>query len=197
MIVVPRVRTSQTAVAVAHALAAAFPAVLGRELQRHEGELLLAQIWQESGVGVSINNYNPGNMSAGEKYQGKAWRPPWFEEPTETTSERNRFLHTEMLAGRAPRAFRAYDSLAEGVADHLRQLRSVFPAILAAAATGDAGAYAHAIYDSRYCRDDGCRPEKNGPSLRKWQTQFQEKGTFSFLPLVTSPPEGECPPSAS
>jgi len=194
MLIVPRVRTSQTAVNMAHALAVAFASVLGRTLQRHEGELLLAQIWQETGAGVSINNNNPGNMTANDKWPGKAWRPPWFEAPTDASTPRNKMLHAEMLAGRAPRAFRAYDSLAEGAADHMRQLRHTFPAILAAASSGDAMQYAQAIYDSRYCRDEACKAENNGPNIRRWQSQFQEKGTFSFLPLVTDPPvEEECP----
>mgnify|MGYP001589734699 FL=1 len=58
-----------------------------------------------------------------------------------------------MLHGKAPSAFRAYDSLVEGFQDFARVLRAQFASVLDAAKTGDARAFVTALHDSGYSRD--------------------------------------------
>lgn len=191
MIVVPTVRTPKTEAEAATALVSAFSSVIGRPPSRQVCELLLAQVWLETAHGASINNNNPGNLSAGTKYAGKVWLPPWVAEPGPNASARIIFLHKEMLANRAPRAFRAYDSFAEGMTDHFRALKNIFPSILSAAESGDPRVFASAIFTSKYCPDAACHPDKTTPTFRALQKVFQDKGTFKNLPLESIPP----PPS--
>jgi hypothetical protein len=84
-----------------------------------------------------------------------------------------------MLAGQAPSAFRAYDSLPEGFADFTRVLKQNFPTVLAAAATGDAAAFVNALHNSRYSTDYNA---SHIPTFRDIAAQFAS--------LVSSFPAG-------
>src|SRR5262245_41566242 len=107
MIIVPPNRTPMGPEAAKAALVDAFPSI-----DRETAALLLALIWIETRQGSSVVQHNPGNLSASERYQGKAWRPPWFA-IDESSSERMKRLHQMMLEHKAPSAFRAYDSFRE------------------------------------------------------------------------------------
>jgi len=176
MIIVPRVRTPETLASICAALVSAYQRTFGKALGRTLGELLAAQIWLETARGQSIQNHSPGNVSAGASWPGKAWRPTWFDEPAPDASERIKHLHAEMLAGRAPSAFRAFDSLDDGMADYLRTLKRNFPQILAA---GSPEQLAQAIWDSRYTRD--LTPAQSAPSLRSLWTEIRKSNVFAAL----------------
>lgn len=88
--------------------------------------LLMAHIWIETRNGKSLWNNNVGNLTAKDTAPGDYWRPHWYAEPTEETSARNRELHEQMLAGKAPRAFAAYPDIAAGVRAYLSAMRGRF-----------------------------------------------------------------------
>jgi hypothetical protein len=119
-------------------------------IDRESASLLLALIWVETARGTGCFNWNVGNITASDAWAGGAWRPPWFAPSTDPHLAE---LHARMLAGQAPSAFRAYDSLPEGFADFARVLQHTFPTVLAAARTGDAAAFVSALHDSGYSRD--------------------------------------------
>ncbi len=146
MQIVPAVATPITAEQARVALVAAMPGI-----DRETGSLLLALVWIETARG-HLMNWNAGNITAGPRWEGAAWRPPWFE-VSEGSSPKLIELHERMLRGTAPSAFRAYSSLLEGFQDFARVLRSTFPTVIAAAGTGDARAFVQALHDSGYSRD--------------------------------------------
>jgi hypothetical protein len=147
MQIVPAVATPITAEQARVALVAAMPGI-----DRETGSLLLALVWIETARG-HLMNWNAGNITAGPRWEGLAWRPPWFELEDAQSSPKLLELHERMLRGTAPSAFRAYSSLLEGFQDFARVLRGQFPTVLAAAATGDARAFVTALHDSGYSRD--------------------------------------------
>lgn len=148
MHVVPTVATQISAEHARDALRASMPGI-----DRESAALLLALIWVETGRGHVVNN-NVGNITASDAWPGGAWRPPWFAPSTDPHLAE---LHARMLAGQAPSAFRAYDSLPEGFADFARVLQHTFPSVLEAARTGDAAAFVSALHDSRYSTDYNAR----------------------------------------
>jgi hypothetical protein len=87
----------------------------------------------ETARGRAMQNHNLGNITAGPSYPGAVWRPPWFDPSEAAGNPRLERLHQEMLAGRAPSAFRAYDSREDGARDFARQLKSSFPEVMRAA----------------------------------------------------------------
>ena len=145
MHVVSAVATQISAEHARDALRASMPGI-----DRESAALLLALIWVETGRGVHCYNWNVGNITASDAWGGGAWRPPWF---TPSADPHLAELHARMLAGQAPSAFRAYDSLPDGFADFVRTLQHSFPSVLKAAATGDAAAFVAALHDSRYSTD--------------------------------------------
>lgn len=137
MNIVPRENTPLSATEARGFLVPAYVDTFGRAPEPQELPLLLALVWIETGRGKSVQNNNPGNLSASEHYDGDAWRPPWFE-LTDASSPRDRELHDQMLKGEAPSAFRAYASAIEGFRDFTDHLKSSFPEVVTAAKTGDA-----------------------------------------------------------
>jgi hypothetical protein len=140
MIVVPMTTTRLAADAAKSHVEGAWPVVFGRTPDREELALMMALVWIETARGNSIQNFNFGNITVPESYSGKAWRPPWFE-VTPESSERNKSLHEAMLAGKAPKAFKAYDTAGEGALDYLAFTKRVFPNVLEAAKSGDADTF--------------------------------------------------------
>lgn len=149
--IVPRVPTPTTFEALPEVVALGFRAIEHRitPLQRLNLAVLAAI---ETARGRSRFNFNLGNISASSRFIGDAWRPPWFEPPTETTSERNRILHEAMKRGEAPSAFRAYPTEEEGSADFARQIVRTYPEVLHAADQTDANTLRLAI-SQKYSKD--------------------------------------------
>lgn len=163
MEIVPRVNTPVTAADALAAVGAAYRSEMGHDPNfSQELPLLMSLVWIETARGKSVQNFNLGNISAGDSYQGNAWRPPWYE--PEDSSERNYKLHQAMIDGKAPKAFRAYDSLDDGAADFLRQLHRTFPELLSAAADGDPEGFRNALAQ-HYSKDYSNTPPDNFRTL--------------------------------
>lgn len=146
MQIVPAVTTPITAEQARVHLVAALPG-----LDRNTGTLLLALVWIET-AGGHLQNFNAGNITASDRWPGNAWRPPWFT--VDASSPQHLVeLHEAMLHGKAPSAFRAYDTLLAGFQDFVRVLQHQFPTVLVAAASGDASAFVRALHDSGYSHD--------------------------------------------
>ena len=152
---------------------------LGEIPYRDTAELVMAQVWLETGRG-NLRNNNWGNLSSSaESDSGDFWRPPWFE-VTEASSARNRYLHEQMLASKAPHAFRSYETVELGLADYLATLKRRFPIMLEAARDGSPSAFAQAVYDSGYTRD--LEPSESAKSFASLMQEFEQKGLFDSLP---------------
>jgi hypothetical protein len=151
VIVVERVRTPLDMKAFPALISGAFE-TLGRPLSDTQRANLSVICAIETGQGKSVQNWNIGAISAAPSYPFEVWRPPWFDPPTPVTSERNRRLHAEMKAGRAPSAFRAYGSPEEGAEDFARMLLKVFPEVLQAADSANPDALRAALAQ-KYSRD--------------------------------------------
>lgn len=151
MIVVPRVNTPLDKRTFPARIHAAF-AALGTNLTPTQAANLASLVCLETGSGKSVQNFSPGNISADERFEGKVWRPPWFEAPTASTSARNRHLHAEMKAGRAPAAFRAYDSEELGWSDFAVFLKRRFPNVIEAANDLNSDSFRRALAQS-YSKD--------------------------------------------
>lgn len=136
------------------------------QTNRLSGPLLMALIWVET-QGRPIA-YNVGNITASARWEGDAWRPPWFEVGP-NSSPRLLELNARMKAGKAPSAFRAYENFADGFHDYMSQLKANFPEVLEAANTGDASRFVDAL-SLKYSRDYGA---KHYRSFRALQSQFE------------------------
>lgn len=144
MIVVPRLSTPVGMQALPDLVEAAFH-VLGTRLTPTQKVNLGALVAIETNRGRSIQNGNLGNLSAGASFSGPVWRPPWFE-VTPASSARDLALNQAMHEGRAPSAFRAYDSVQQGAVDFARFLLGrAYAPILEAANGNDADAFRRAI----------------------------------------------------
>ncbi len=141
--IVPRQVTPIGATEARDALIEAWPTI-----DRNSASLLLSLIWIETGRGRLIQ-HNPGMVSAGRSWTGNAWRPPWFE--PEQTDPALQALHARMLRGEAPSAFRAYDTLPEGMADFVAVINRM-PGLVEAARSGDTSRFITALRQ-RYSSD--------------------------------------------
>jgi hypothetical protein len=139
-VVVPRLPTPLALASLPGVIEAAF-GQLGSRLTPIQRVNLAALVAIETNRGRSVQNGNVGNISAGESFSGPVWRPPWFE-VTEASSPRDVALHAAMLAGRAPRAFKAYGSVQEGAKDFARfLLQPAYAPLMRAAASSDVDAF--------------------------------------------------------
>jgi len=154
------------------------------QTNRNSGPLLMALIWVET-TGRPIK-FNVGNLTASDRYDGEAWRPPWFEVGPQS-SPRLIALHERMKAGQAPRAFRAYGSFADGFHDYMSQLGKTFPEVLDAANTGDAAQFVQAL-SLKYSRDYGPAHVRTFAALQKEFEPFF-KGLSASHQSVTSLPK--------
>lgn len=168
MRIVPQASTPLSAEHKRDGLLAALPG-----LDRESAALLLALVQVETGGAPSNNNM--GNITASSRWEGDAWRPPWFE--PHQTNPKLAALHERMVKGEAPSAFRAYPTAAAGFADFARVLKSTFPTVLEAAKTGDARTFVLALHDSGYSRDYSAAHVPTFVSLRD-----------KFAPLVAHLP---------
>lgn len=169
MQVVERRNTPITAQAARDAFARAYVREFGTTPSIDEAALLLALVWIETAQGKSVQNFSPGNVTASDRYEGSAWRPPWFELSPAST-DRERQLNADMRAGKAPRAFRAFDSLDAGMVDFVHVLRRDFPEVMAAAKTGDPDHFRVALSQA-YSGD-----YKNAAATRTLSTFMSEFG---------------------
>lgn len=180
MNVVPRIGTPIGENAAATALVKAFHTLFGRDPTKRVLVAVLSLVWVETARGGAVKNNNLGNISAAPSFSGNAWRPPWFDfdgGQEKVMTERNLHLHEEMLKGRAPSAFRAYDNADAGALDLVRQLRGTFPEVLDAAETGDPNRFREALAQ-KYSKDyaDPAATE----SFRQFFEDFDRK--------ITAPP---------
>ncbi len=150
----------------------------GPGLTREQARGLLSLVWIETARG-NLQNYNPGNLTAGSGYTGKVWRPPWYYEPSAGASQRTVDLHTAMLRGKAPSAFRAYDSAAAGFKDWVNAMRHTFPEVVQAAQHATPDGFREAL-TQKYSGD-----YKNKQSTATFQKLFAE-----WQPVVAHLPSG-------
>lgn len=161
-----------------------YEAVFGEPPDQQRAELLLALVWLENANGASIIQGNWGNLSVKPGDAVTYWRPPWFDlekvEAMPDSAKKNRLLdvHARMVAGTAPEAFRAFPDQQAGLRAWLELLKRRQP-ILDAASSGDPVAFAHAIFDTKYCPDPECRDA--GPSYAKLQETIRSLGYFKDL----------------
>lgn len=178
---VPRVVTPITAEDAAKLVVEGLERTLGEVPYRDTAELVMAQVWIETGRGQKMQNNNPGNLSSSaEPDSGDFWRPTWFELTAES-SARDRYLHKQMLKGEAPHAFRSYAYAEDGFADYFALLaKPRFAGLLDAARGGSSGAFAQAVYDSGYTKD--LQPSESAKSFASLMQEFEQKGLFDSLP---------------
>lgn len=135
MIVVPMLTTPVPLEVIPDLIEGAFH-VLGTRISREQKVNLTSLVAIETDRGKSVQNGNLGNISAGASYAGKVWRPPWFS-VSESSPPSMLALNRKMLDGKAPSAFRAYDSVQVGAVDFARLLLSPPYAPLMRAADGN------------------------------------------------------------
>lgn len=147
--------------------------------------LVLALALVETGRGKKVQNNNLGGITASENFPGDAFRPPWFDfEGGTAVTDRNIELHELMRQGKAPKAFRAYSTPELGALDFLRQLRGLFPEVLAAAETGQPETFRLALGE-KYSKDYLAKPEV---------TDTFRKLVAEFSPLLVDLPDGNAAP---
>lgn len=156
MQVVPTVGTPHTMAELMTLIGQAFTAI-GHPITPAQCVNLTVLAAIETGRGKSMKNNNLGNISASPRYQGLAWRPPWFD-PAPDAPARMKSLHEAMLKGTAPSAFRAYTSPLAGAEDFARQLVHTFPEVLDAAKQTDANILRLAL-GQKYSRDYLANPK--------------------------------------
>lgn len=147
-------------------------------LSRELAASLLSLVWIETGGG-KLQNFNPGNISAGSQYTGMVWRPPWYPEPGPNTPQKMADLHRAMLNKTAPSAFRAYATLEAGFTDFVNQLKHTFPEVVAAAEHGTPDQFREAL-SQKYSHD------YRNPQATATFTKLRE----SFVPVVAHLPSG-------
>lgn len=188
---VNRVRTPIDVHSAAAALLAALVAA-GETPHRDQAQLLLGQLWLETGRGAACDNHNVGNITAGPRWTGDIFRPAWFT-VDDSSSPRLVELNKLMKAGKAPNAFRSYNDFDHGFGDYVSQLEHTFPSIVAAARAGDAQAMGTAIRTSGYAPD---APSSTGSSLASLQREFDAAGVFATLPKADPPAPDSVPPDS-
>ena len=146
----------QLADALAVELGVAYPGAASRELSA----MLLAQLFLETGNGAKMVGNNPGNLTANpDSYKGQWYRPTWW-------TDKNSKLYAKAHANppTAPRAFRAYLSLEDGIADYLRLLGIPrYERLIEAARKGDPALFTQEIKASGYAPD--VDPVKHTPTM--------------------------------
>lgn len=150
-LVVPRTRTPVAQSALPGLIAAGFEAE-NLPLPGLSRMMLAVLVAIETGRGSSVMNHNLGNITAGPQFSGAVWRPPWFDPAEAAQSPRLQSLHQAMLAGKAPSAFRAYESREAGARDFARVLVRDFPEVMQAAREPNAENFQRAL-SQKYSKD--------------------------------------------
>lgn len=153
-------------------------------LDRWSAAAMLAQMGLETGwKGEECWNWNLGNISADpQRWTGDYWVPPWVH------NERDP-LHELYVAGKVPKAFRAYADLEAGVRGYVTALQRYFPEILAAYKTQDPMTVWKAI--RAHYMPDKLSTAKEYQAFANWRALLEGKArevaTAAGLPEV--PPE--------
>jgi hypothetical protein len=159
-------RTPVTISDVAAAIPEAYRAQYGFYPSRQGAALALGHMALETGRFKSIYGFNVGNVVC--TGGATCWRPSWFE-ITEASSTRDKTLHVEMKAGRAPSAFAVLPDLVSGLGSYFRVVgkrKGMSEALHA----GDALRYAQETVSSNYCGN--CDANSLGQSLASLQREF-------------------------
>lgn len=190
---VPRQTTPHTDAELVPGLIAGLTQRIGSTPVRQLAEMLLAQIRFEG----NLNNNNVGNLQATKSWTGDYWRPPWFDQAAidaitdPVLKAKRQAQHDDMLVGRAPEAFKAFNTIEEGLNSYLDLLfKPLYHPLLAAAATGDPVAFATEVH-KHYTPDASFDVTAVAKTLGSLVKGFQAKGLFDMLPKV--PPAGPAP----
>lgn len=97
----------------------------GTTISPGAANVILAHLAFENAHGERVIQHNFGNLIATQNWAGDFWRPPWFGDPKPDWSADLRAKHQAMLEGKAPSAFRAYSSPAEGMKHYLDTLETL------------------------------------------------------------------------
>lgn len=180
--------------AMAAAVVPAYAQRFGRPPDRETAELLLALLFLENDHGRAVIEHNWGNISAFAGPSVDYYRPPWFDlekveampdnvagggfgaEVTNDKKARYLRLHTQMLAGTVPSAFRAFRDDQSGIVSWLANVK---PSMYDAAATGDPKQFAFAYWRSGYCPDEACK--NSAPTYAALQAEIRRAGYFAKL----------------
>lgn len=182
---VQRQQTPASLAELADALVRSHVQVFGVLPSKRRATLLLAQWAIETGQGSAITNHNVGNLTATNESTQDFWRPPWFEPPPYASGNAAQLelLHKRMLEGKAPKAFRSYNDLEGGAVSYMGLLKSPhFTPLLKAADSGSARQFATQVYETDYCPDPECHPDKTTGSFTSLQKSITQKGLFDDLP---------------
>jgi hypothetical protein len=180
------------------AITAGLPMLGPGALLRDLAELIMANVWLETGRGKSLMNHNWGNITAGKSWTGDFWRPPWFNKaevdalPPGTKKDNLLNLHARMLKNEVPSKFRAYPSAQAGLNDYLARLGKEFIRMTEAGKTGDALKFAQAIRDTKYNPD--AEPVSLSRTLTQLVNEFRSRNLFASLPKA---PAASVLPSSS
>lgn len=178
MLVVPRTPTPLAFYAIPALIDAAFRAK-GKVLSPVQRANLATLVAIETARGSAVQNYNIGNITAAESYHGSAWRPPWFDVDA-SSSERMLALHASMIAGKAPRAFRAYESHEQGALDFASLLlASGYASLMRGAESSDPDVFRRALAE-RYSKDYS--NPKATAALRQLQQEFGMQSVSVSVP---------------
>lgn len=173
---IPTPITEESAVGV---LSELFPIFLNQSPPEALAVYTLALAWIETGRGQKINNNNAGSVSCRDDGAFDFWRPPWFSGDNPSYAA----LHQAMLDGKAPRAFRSYESAMEGWNDFLREVlrrKSLVAAMLA----DDPSAIVRALVETKYSID--YKPQ-HAETFRSLAKEFRSRGRFAEFKGVTLP----------
>lgn len=167
----------------AQALLGAYSQRFGHPPDRETAELLLALLFLENDHGRAVIEHNWGNISVFAGPNVDYWRPPWFDlekiqarPDSDPKKARYLSLHEQMLAHKAPSAFRAFGDDQSGIVSFLSNVK---PGMYDAAASGDPMAFAFQYWSTGYCPDQACKD--SGPTFRKLQTEIRNAGYFARL----------------
>lgn len=148
-------QTPHTQAQLAGMLVSALTAAAGSAPKRTLAELMLSQILMETANGTKIRNENVGNITAIE------------DQDYYVLSEAN------------PLHFRSFDSLADGMAAFVHEIRRRSSMIQAGNA-GDARAYVQAIRDTNYTPDIDV--DSTTSTLQTYISGFRKSKLFDNLP---------------
>lgn len=179
---VPRIATPIEAAQLRDALLAAWPGIIGADVDPHHGaiRLLVAQSAFESGWWRAGSwNYNLENS----KHVDGDGHDFYYVACDEYLGGKVVTLHPPDTGCR----FRAFASLADGAADYLRLLKRQYAGALAAAEAGDVVGFAKALKAERFYTDDETHYER---TLRDVLAIVDRRLALAPPPLAPNPQGG-------
>ena len=137
----------------------------------------MALAWIETARGRAIIQNNPGNVTTSDSGPNDYWRPPWYPEQHDPKYDA---LHAKMLAGQAPRAFRAYPDKQTGWNSFAYEVVRRKP-LLSAMAADDPLAVVRALRSTGYSSD---YTDQTANSFRSLVAEFRSRNLFGGLRKV-------------